>query len=204
MSFYDKARFITERCYDYLRGLEKNYQKFCKANSMDIPPEKAAYDHYYYNPVNYITFGHSDNLSIILLDDFDPVHHITAAPRTTIEDVILTFCPKIESLNLQESELANYKTIIEELGISKSHREIFNYTKLFTELHSNIKNFQDFRSQIHINQHSFQDENPLLVFTKFKTASQGLTFQYALFRAIVMKIVLLCAKLDETIRGGIY
>jgi len=74
------------------------------------------------------------------------------------EDVILTFCPKIESLNLQESELANYKTIIEELGISKSHREIFNYTKLFTELHSNIKNFQDFRSQIHINQHSFQDE----------------------------------------------
>ena len=194
-SFYEKSKNIIKVCEEYKNNININFENYCKANHIDEDTIKGGLvKKYLYNPINYVTFGHSDNLSIILLDDFDPVHHITSEQKTTIEDVNISFLPKICSLNLNLLDLNYYSDEIQNLGLENNKNDIKKFANIFKDIHTLLLD-GDIEEE-NIKQHKFQNFTPLLTFSKFKTSGQGLLFQYALFRAMAIKIMMICARLE--------
>jgi hypothetical protein len=122
----------------------------------------------------FIPFGHADEISIVLLDGFDPVHYLTAATKTTLEEVCLAFCPKLESFCPQNS------------------------AGTFCELHTLLcpqsrlpEKVTEKGSTYSPTVHKFQETTPLLVFTKYKmhgltTMGPSLLFQQNLLKAMAI------------------
>ncbi len=163
---------FRESCEKFKEGIKKNYGLFSTANHTE-PKEKIAT--FLFNPICYHPFGHADDMAIVLLDDFDPVHRLTAEIETTVEEVCLALCPKIA-------------TIIDDSGGP------------FCELH----NLPEGNPLEHLT-HKFQQKTPLVAFTKYKmdglaTLGQGLLFQQSLFKTMAQKVRLTVDVLREKIR----
>jgi len=165
-------RFI-EKCRVYRDGLNRNCAAFCRANH--LKHEETVRSHLY-NPISYFPFGHADSLGIVLLDDFDPVHYLTSDIRTTVEEVCLAVCPKLESFCPE-----NIRGVCCELHDLLDGRAKSQWRE------------KQSRETYSLLQHEFQDTTPLLVFTKYKmdglaAVGQSLLFQQALFKAMAIKI----------------
>ena len=122
-------------------------------------------------------FGHADDLSIVLLDDFDPVHCMTADIPTTEEDGCLAFCPKIKDL----------------VGDSASQGVLCDLHELFGEACSPAGNAGAADKARFAPEFQFQKSMPLLVSTKYKIGGlgalgEGVLFQNALYRAMAQRI----------------
>ncbi|MCX5638682.1 MAG: hypothetical protein NTX52_13480, partial [Planctomycetota bacterium] len=153
--------------------MNDNYKEFSQANNAE---RKESLAQYLFNPICFIPFGHADDLAIVLMDDFDPVHYLMAETRTTVEEVCLAFCPKLDSFCLQ------------------------NYGSTFCELHTllgpktrlpkkEMEKGLAYRPVVH----EFQETTPLLAFTKYKmygltTIGPSLLFQQNLLKAMAAKI----------------
>lgn len=116
-----------------------------------------------YKPVNYLPVGHADALSLVVLDDFEPLHEITAQATTTLEEVGVGFCPRI-------------KPIVQELK-----KKGGSLPDCFCEPEEMVQRC-----------HS-DEAPPLLMFTRFKlngwgSLGHGLLFEGALIRAMVREI----------------
>lgn len=160
-------------CLKYRSGIKDNYAAFCKANHIN---QQKPLDSYLYNSACYIPFGHADGLIITLLDDFDPVHHITSQLKTTLEEVCLAFCPTLQSIGV-----CNDKDIFRELHT------------LLNDNPANPECAGESCPSDSDKEHKFQKETPLLVFTKYRIdglalLGEGLLFQQALFKAMAKKI----------------
>ena len=172
--FFVRSKKFTEHCHEYGEGIDKNYQAFSRANNTK-PTESLA--SYLFNPMCFFPLGHSDTLSIVLMDDFDPsIHHLTSHLTTTIEDVCLGFCPKLESLGFGNHD----STLCEVHAVLDSQPEPLQKTMHDGTVYS-------------VPIHGLQEKTPLLVFTKYKidglgAIGQGLLFQQALFKAMASKI----------------
>jgi hypothetical protein len=160
-------------CKKYGADVKEKYSLFCKANHINQQVQKPL-DNYLFNPACYVPFGHADGLVITLLDDFDPVHHITAQLKTTLEEICLAFCPTLQSIG------------------------VHNDKQIFCELHTLLNN-----NPVDLDlEHEFQKKTPLLVFTKYKIAGlallgEGLLFQQALLKAMARKIQETITLLDK-------
>lgn len=166
------GRFTTD-CCKYRDKVNKNYRKFCGAHGAEPTDPIASY---LFNPMCFLPFGHADDLAIVLLDDFDPVHHLTTQIETTVEEVCVGFCPKVESFfnDSSDSNLCDLHTM---LGAEP---------QLPKEVTGDGSTYWPAT-------HEFQKTTPLLVFTKFKihglgTLGQGMLFQQGLFKAMANKI----------------
>jgi hypothetical protein len=164
---------FTKRCEQYRDELIYNYKAFCDAN-MDGNTKREEVDSILFKPLCYQTIDRACNLDIVLVDDFDAVHHLTAGTETSIEDVYLAFCPVLESLNIE-----NPWWVFCEFG------------DLFGEKP------QELQKQANGNyeppSYEFQKTHPLLAFTRYKmdglgAIGQSLLFQQSLFRAMAAKI----------------
>jgi hypothetical protein len=91
----------VRRCRTYGGNVNRNYEQFCKANQ--AKPKKPLASPYF-DPVFYLPLGHSDVMSLTLLDDFDPLHYLTGGVTTAIEDIALGFCPKPRSIGARQGE----------------------------------------------------------------------------------------------------
>jgi hypothetical protein len=154
-------------CKQYGANVRGKYNLFCECKANHISQPKPM-DNYLFNPACYIPFGHADGLIITLLDDFDPVHHITAQLKTTLEEICLAFCPTLRSIG------------------------VLNDKQIFCELHTLLDDNLGDLANTDL-EHDFQKETPLLVFTKYKMdglslLGEGLLFQQALFKAMAQKI----------------
>jgi len=169
--FFRGFGHITRKCQGYKNYVNSNCDKFADVGAT------GGLEHisrYLFNPMCYVPFGHADELSIVLFDDFDPVHYLTADIKTTEEDISLGLCPRMKDIEPDESK------------------------GLFCELHTLLGGEGAKEPSVTDGQympaaHRFLEQSPLLMFTKYKinglgTLGEGLLFQNALFRAMALRI----------------
>lgn len=89
----------------YLTTLTENFRNFRGANKksgpkQDVSVESRTLDPSLYKPQFFLPLGHSDLQSLMLVDDFDPVHYITAMMRTTLEGMSVGFIPQAASIGV--------------------------------------------------------------------------------------------------------
>jgi len=178
---------FAARCRKYSDDVRENYAKFCRGNQVKRQRDLAPY---LFNPISLIPFGHADSLSIVLLDDFDPVHCLTCEIRTTLEEVSLGLCPKLESLDLHKH--ANLSELHHLIGEGQSARGA----------HGKAAKAESGYPPLH----RFQDSLPLVAFTRYKmdglaVLGQAVLFQQALFRAIGQEIQRVLDRLVEAVDG---
>ena len=147
-------------------------------------PEKLS--SYLYAPASYSAVGDADDISIVLLDDFDAIHHLTSTASLKIENVSVGFCPRIADLGLEGTD------------------------DVFCELHELLDGDEDPAAHLGGGDrapgfHGFQGNMPLLVITKFKmhglvSVGEGLLTQQALFKAMAREVMAVMGRL----KGGDY
>jgi hypothetical protein len=167
-------RSFTEACYQYADGIEDNYQNFLDANAHHSAAPGSADGStvagHLYRPAFFVPLGHADDLAIVLLDDFAPVHYLVGTTNTTVEDAMLAFCPTLQSMGFD--------------GKSGSLRDL-------GQLLCGDRPGAD--GQVVAPAHEFQRDTPLLVYTQFKmdglaALGQGLLFQQTLMKVMARKI----------------
>jgi hypothetical protein len=171
--FSQGHRNFAKRCGQYRDEIESKYDEFCKANG-DEPAEGGKIEPILFNPLCYQAIDRACNLDIVLVDDFDAMHHLTAGTETNIEDVYLAFCPVLKSLNIENP-----------LGVFCEFEELFGKEPQRLQKQEN----GDYEPILH----HLQDAHPLLAFTRYKmdglgAIGQSLLFQQSLFRAMAAKI----------------
>ncbi len=193
-AFYNNFIHITDQCMQFRNGINKNHTDFLKTAKYVVPEEQKEMDHdvssYLYNPLCYVPFGHADELSIVLLDDFDPVHHVTTNIHTTMEEACIGFCPKMEH-------------IIPNMG-----------NGLFSEFHSLFGQSSIIKEPTLVDgkytpaAHDLLTDTPLLIFTKYKlhglgVLGEGLLFQHTLFQTMASRCLdIKCRLLGEVKKNG--
>ena len=168
-NFLRGANSITNICWRYRRVMEANWLAYSKANG--IRDVQFPMEPFIYSPVCYTPFGHADDFSFVLLDDFHPVQRLTADIPTVAEDVVLALCPKADTIgeHSADSLLADIHELID--GVPR------------TSVAS------DGSIRYLASKHGFQEKMPLLTFSRFKmeglaVLGQGLLCQHALMRAV--------------------
>lgn len=185
--FFQGFNQIIKKCCKYRNDIKRNHKLFNEANKKKMAKEEEI-SPYLFNPICYMPFGYADELSIILFDDFDPIHYLTADIETTEEDVCLAFCPKMKDIIPVGSD------------------------NLFCELHEllggeNAKEPETIDGKYIPAAHEFMKQTPLLSFTKYKihglgALGQGLLFQNALFEAMSQRIKRVYDQLLKEVENG--
>ena len=101
--FMHPAGEMVGSCRHYAQAIRKLYKDFCKANGKH---QGERLRRFYYDPLIYLALGHADILSLVLMDDFDPVDAIAANMTRTLENVSIGFAPKLQSLGVDSKQRA--------------------------------------------------------------------------------------------------
>jgi hypothetical protein len=172
---------VMDVCKRYVQGIEANYAAMHNGDDGKIPG-------HLFNPMFYMPWGHADCQVIILLDDFDLIHHMTCSLESSIEEIGIGFCPTLASFSGTGSSPDPYLVDLSQQfeGEEKNPSCSSGYIK------------------------SIQSQMPLLVFTRYKldalaSVGFGLQFQAALFSAIRKSVntTLASWKADLSMRDGI-
>jgi hypothetical protein len=176
--FQDVENKIRRACYLYADGIREQFDRFLAANQK-IPGWSRPDDWnsnepaiWLYQPMSFVPFGHADIVSICLLDDFGPLHHVARQLDTSVEDLELGFCPELQSLGIKGLE------------------PLCDPDELFG---SETIDGGDRASAADRLEKVSQLKMPLLVFTKYKMdglgcLGQALLFQKAIFKAIGQRV----------------
>ncbi len=172
--FLKNQRDFYESCNKFKKGINENYSKFEDANRNSKNDQVADF---IFNPINYFPLGDADDLSIVLLDDFDSVHRLTAEIETSVAELCIGFCPSIDSITK---------------STSKTLWDLDKLLQIKLEQQNNLKQYM----------HGFQKETPLLIFSKYKlnamaTLGHGLYFQQAIFKTMAVKIQEIIEELQQ-------
>ncbi|HET6252370.1 MAG TPA: hypothetical protein VFE47_32080 [Tepidisphaeraceae bacterium] len=181
----DPRAELREVCFTFKENLNRNYKRFLAAQGQESD-SKSKLDNYLFDPICYIPFGHADVMALTLMDDFDPLQHVTANVNSTVEDLALAFCPTLDSLQLGEDSkpfFCDLHTMVSREGIDDS--------KPPTSWHW---------------EHEFQRNTPLLAFTRYKMDSMGslgssLLFQQTILKALAKKTGIVCRALKSPASG---
>lgn len=88
---------IDAVCAKYRNGIENVLRQFRHSTGDEVG---SGLERHLFKPLYFLPSGHADCLALILVDDYDAVHHVAAHSRT-IEDLTLAFCPAMDSLGLE-------------------------------------------------------------------------------------------------------
>lgn len=166
---------LSRLCNDYAIAIDKHQM------NLHGDPQGAMRSHLF-NPVFYTPWGHADSQAIVLMDDFDAIHHITSCLDSSIEELSIGFCPQVSGLGA-----GNPKDYFVELG------ELFETSEPST----NPDRKPNDRPR------DFQLKHPLLVFTRYKYdafAQLGfaILFQEALYEAMAKTVAATIYRLSES------
>ncbi len=157
--------FFEDNCEGYLNGLVKNAKKF-KKEDQDY---KIDFDSYLYNPVTFLSFGETDGLGMVVIDDFGIAVEITSNVKLSNKQTQIAFCPKIDTIGIDEEDL-----------------------RFFAEPHELFMNRHD-QNSYGLNVHPFFKSRPLVGYTAFRLnglakLGNGLLLQKATFKSIAKKV----------------
>ena len=174
--FLTSAQTFTTACCRYRDGVERNLRA-----TGDQDSKFAAY---LYNPCFWVAFGHADSVGLVLLDDLDPVVEVTSEVRCPVEQAVLGFCPRTESLGLDD---------VDKRGLVEVHT-LFDDASIPTPTAGDPEDSDRYETRVYDPAKlAFQQENPLAYVTQIKAGAlavmgQGLLMQTAMFRAIARRI----------------
>ncbi len=89
---------FTAGCIKYLNGIIDNDKKINKGIEDNTPLS------FLYNPASFITFGNTDNISLVAIDDFDIAVYLTSNINIPVMQTTLAFCPTLRSLNIDKTK----------------------------------------------------------------------------------------------------
>ncbi len=164
--FFATANTFRKECREYRAGMVRYWKAFSEhASEQDDP-----YPNFIYNPVSFVTFGDSDSISVVGIDDFHPTAWL-AASTIPMRQTCLAFCPKPESLGLDAIRVGPDNA--RQHDVFCSARDLFPTDKVPTD-----------PGRILIS-----EERPLVAVSYFKLNAMaivgpGVLFQEAVFRAM--------------------
>jgi hypothetical protein len=173
--FQEVQRHFTHVCHQYADGIRHQYSAFRVANHLGCAkPDMAAPEPWLYQPMFFVPFGHADVLALVLLDDLEPIPHLTLNIPTTIEEFHLGFCP----------DLAEFQT-------GKHHELVVAPASLFAG--APRPDVASFEEQVTLPSYPAQTDMPMLAFTQYKldgllSMGQTLLLQRALFKVMEQRI----------------
>lgn len=179
----DVFRQITRACSTYRERVDKNVRRRREANGQ---PAGDGLEPYLFNPTQWMAFGRTDAVSLILLDDFTPFFTLMAHDRFPVVQGCLSFCPRMDRRSLDLStflaanpSLARYDT---EAGWP------------FDPPHEWFKTPPAKSSAPDPVIHPVQERAPLLVATRFKVGgltalAGGVAFQWAVIRTLAKQVL---------------
>ena len=147
--------------------------------SNDSCGDETNIDELLYRPVHCLPIGHADMLTMLLLDDFEPIHQLTARCHTTVEEIGVSLCPDTHRL-------------IEDMGHNPNA--------------SGWKSIVSPAKMLRISLEKGEFDPPLTMLTRLKlngwgTLGTGLVFEASLLRVICRRIVETLKKLEDGING---
>ncbi|HEX3151202.1 MAG TPA: hypothetical protein VHR66_24200 [Gemmataceae bacterium] len=165
-----REQFATA-CQDYRGLIENHRQTWCRTNGND-PEKDHQFKPYLYNPACFLTFGHTDSVGLVLIDDIDAMMDMTAAPRSPVEQIQLAYCPTVQSLGLRNNPYFREPAEL----FTGSAQQILGCPGRFLP-----------------DTHSVQQKAPLFMSTRLKLngigmLGEGLLIQAAAYRAIATRI----------------
>ena len=170
--FLDVTARIKRLCAEYVSDLTRNDVTKKPLTGTQAFAQNTNLPSYLYSPLFFVPWGPSDCQAIVLLDDFDAVHHLTSGLVTSIEEVSIGFCPIATSYsnNRTAEHLIDIHSIFDTDAQEGSNQQ-GSYQP------------NDTPSTYTIQHH------PLLAFTRFKfdalpSLGFNLLFQEALFAAL--------------------
>jgi len=184
------ATAFTKECVSKREALERNFGDYRSA--CGSAQEGVELPSYLYKPAYAFTFGHTDMISIVLLDDFDPFLHLAGKHDPPMEQVNLAFCPTLESLGLSD-------------GAPNRDPEL---PSALVELEDLLQPHPDAEKDDRGNfRFAFQECNPLVTVSRLKVGGlgilgNGLSIQRATFRAMARKIEEVRGKLRRKQESG--
>ncbi|MFO0847184.1 MAG: hypothetical protein U0871_01310 [Gemmataceae bacterium] len=92
------ARHFTSLCRRYLERLDHRRMQWVKRTGGD--PARDPFPSYLYNPSCFLTFGHTDSVGLVLIDDIEAMMAVTSHSSSPIEQVQLACCPTLASLGI--------------------------------------------------------------------------------------------------------
>jgi len=115
---------FTRTCLEYRKNVEANCRAFSKANQeyedkTSVKNGKSGHfiKPYLFNPASYVAFGHTDEVGIVLLDDFDAIFTITGDSSTIVDRCCIAFCPTLkQGLGLEDNKKGPFCEIHELLN----------------------------------------------------------------------------------------
>lgn len=175
-TFTKPCDFFSDQSRKYREGMVEYWNAFKKQPQQNEDP----YRNFLYNPVSFVTFGDTDSISVVVVDDFDPVVNLTSKSMIPIRQTCLAFCPTLESLKLKSLLIDTDST---------------NPIPIFCDIRDlcTPRNVETGQNQNQRKQLSLFD-SPLISVNYFKlngmaVLGPGLLFQQAIYRAMAKKIV---------------
>jgi len=132
-------------------------------------------DAHLYSAIPWLPFGHADAFVLMLLDDFEAAHAFTAQSNTTVEEMTLGLCPKVEGF-------AGKGTIEERYFKNPADLVDPGFVERFRTNADNPDRFSVF-------EHSVQVKSPLFFFARLKLNGSGLLAGGLLFQVAAMRAV---------------
>jgi hypothetical protein len=169
-------------CREYHNRINAQRKGWCESNGLN--PDEHEFAPYLYNPACFLTFGHTDSVGLVLVDDIDAMLEITADMRSPVEQVHLAYCPDLSSLGLANRPL-----------FCELH-ELFDGTPEFIEGGGVLPGI-----------HSVQTFAPLFLWARLKLngiglLGEGLLVQQAAYRTIAERIESVVATLSRNMGGA--
>jgi len=105
-SFTASCDEVSRGCYAYFNELENNLNILNGCNVQNrVDKISSEYDNFLFNPLCYITFGDTDNLAIVAMDDFDLATRLTSKLDISIRSTCLAFSPKLASIGINDKSI---------------------------------------------------------------------------------------------------
>jgi hypothetical protein len=94
--FFATGDAFARECREYRAGMARYWRAFGRHPQGAKDP----YPEFIYSPVSFVTFGDTDCVSVVAIDDFHPTAWL-ATSTIPMRQTCLAFCPKVESLGLE-------------------------------------------------------------------------------------------------------
>ncbi len=155
-------RHFRQNAIGYGEKVNSNYKAWCQANGVDSG-KRTHVKEFLFNTISYFPLGHADDACFVLLDDQDPIRHLTMRVGRKVEDVCVAYCPRIGSIAPAEG-LKNPKVFVDLDTLP--NRDLGPQHDAPQENSSGSGGTAKFVLDVPV--HQFQRDTPLMVFAKFR------------------------------------
>jgi len=166
---------VADHCGRFRSELEKMAVEFARLNEFYAsdgkpPRDQCELPNFLYNPASFVTFGTTDNLCLVAVDDFDLAVDLSLDSTLGLDQTTVAFCPKLSSLGLA-----------------------IGPASCFAEMHELFNGKLPDPSEKKLPQHPFVEERPLVAVTYYRlgglaSIGPGILFQEAAYKAMADKI----------------